>query len=662
MPCPRELRSHVTQTTRNVLGVRIFVEDDDDENDDGLMRMTTKAHRPAGLDVDVPPTQVVAASHSSPKNNGNISIAELRSRFQKQDDRFRSCPISEAKPSQHVVQPRPPLPVKPIGAGSGAPPDVAPKSALLNRQPEIIREMKEKFGANNSLSSTMPSLPKKKQQPTVVSDNAPSSLGHVVLKPMTKPQPLAATKSNRPASDGGGQSPFKVPSSNSSPKNTRANQTPPISSSTSSSTPKMTIRPNPSHLSSLITEIHQQQLQQQLQNKVGQQRLECEPLPRPPAVVPTARSSTPPPPPPPPSLHRKTPSVDLGPPPPIPLDFKPSPVVAQRAPSPKQHWRRKVVPSLAELGPPPAKPPRPPFIKLANGSRLVTARQEPVPTPPLPQRNPAKNASTLPKPPRQSKPVPTLPVPLPAAEIQQTASVMTSEMKSLPSLPIPEFTEEEELGETVTEDFYDDTDGPNRTSSLISDVAQYSSGSASQQDDLYQDASIRTDEADDVYEDIGVGGQSSRLSDVSSLTYTSKREEERHRREEERRLKREQKEKEKKARETEKIRKRFNLSGNEAPVYTGIVKESTKGRRREDLVVKKGDRVSILRIGENPIGKWLALNDDGKVGYVDLTNIEVDADSIRYVSNPRWLLACSNFKSFSFRLFLHLMLRFFLLS
>lgn len=38
---------------------------------------------------------------------------------------------------------------------------------------------------------------------------------------------------------------------------------------------------------------------------------------------------------------------------------------------------------------------------------------------------------------------------------------------------------------------------------------------------------------------------------------------------------------------------------------------------------------------DNPIGRWLVKNDKGKIGYVELDNIRVDANSIKTVMKER---------------------------
>ncbi|RWS29535.1 FYN-binding protein-like protein [Leptotrombidium deliense] len=77
-----------------------------------------------------------------------------------------------------------------------------------------------------------------------------------------------------------------------------------------------------------------------------------------------------------------------------------------------------------------------------------------------------------------------------------------------------------------------------------------------------------------------------------------------------------------------KLRKKFNFTGNEIPVNAGVVIEDAKGTAY-DLMVNKGEVVLILRMENNPPGKWLVKNERDKIGFVDLQNINVDPDSIK---------------------------------
>ncbi|KAG1685115.1 Pogo transposable element with KRAB domain [Nymphon striatum] len=95
-------------------------------------------------------------------------------------------------------------------------------------------------------------------------------------------------------------------------------------------------------------------------------------------------------------------------------------------------------------------------------------------------------------------------------------------------------------------------------------------------------------------------------------------------------LRKEQKERERKEKEIAKAKKKYSLTGNETALDFGFIKESVRGKR-SDLTVKKGERVIILRMENNPSGMWLVQNENGKVGYVELTNIEVNPESVKCV-------------------------------
>lgn len=79
-----------------------------------------------------------------------------------------------------------------------------------------------------------------------------------------------------------------------------------------------------------------------------------------------------------------------------------------------------------------------------------------------------------------------------------------------------------------------------------------------------------------------------------------------------------------------KLKKKFNLRGDEIPVSAGVVKEDHRGNRY-DLFVRKGETVLILRMEGNPPGKYLAKNERSKVGFVHLDNISFDAESVKCI-------------------------------
>lgn len=510
---------------------------------------------------------------------GGLSIAELRSVFQKNDAAAqRSSPIRSVK--------------------------AAAAPGILRQETTTVKEKLHKFESS-------PPLPPKNVAsdefvPRVVAErrrdlDGPRTRDDDVAKPTDRderpkpPLPARAIRTGAP----------------------REEPTAPFVEHPSSGTAGDVPKPNPSHLSFLIGEIRQQRLRRESSRSAGDGLAEDEkereetagegwgghrtvgppPVP-PPRLPPTSSASS-------------TASDDLDPTP------APKPSVLLRP-----ERRRRRLPSPAELGPPPPKPPRPPKVRLPSAFGRLGA------TPPLPQRNPTRSVSApIPGSPamRPTKAVPPPPAtPLPAEPVRPFTAFSVSSSSFAkecdrgscgPTSPIPEYTEEEELGE-----LYDDA-GSHRISATLS-----SGGSAISvlpADDPHRDGGRpSSNDSDELYEDVGVGRQTSSESGVPEA-----KTDDRKKKDDEKKTKKLLKESEKKRRETEKLRKRFKLTGDEAAVKTGVIKATTRGRRRDDLSVRQGDAISILRISDNPVGKWLVQNEEGRVGYVDLANIEVMSGS-----------------------------------
>ncbi|XP_067370734.1 FYN-binding protein 1 isoform X2 [Channa argus] len=86
------------------------------------------------------------------------------------------------------------------------------------------------------------------------------------------------------------------------------------------------------------------------------------------------------------------------------------------------------------------------------------------------------------------------------------------------------------------------------------------------------------------------------------------------------RERKEQKEKEKKENE---MKKTFKITGQEDAMYQAKVTVTTKGRKN-DLPVKTGDMLSIIRTTNCPKGKWLARDSSNNYGYVAVDHVELD--------------------------------------
>ncbi|XP_016353543.1 titin-like [Sinocyclocheilus anshuiensis] len=116
---------------------------------------------------------------------------------------------------------------------------------------------------------------------------------------------------------------------------------------------------------------------------------------------------------------------------------------------------------------------------------------------------------------------------------------------------------------------------------------------------------------------------SRKVADDKELKKKEKQREKEKEKEKERE-KKEQKEKEKKENE---MRKKFKITGQEEPIYHVKVIEDCKGRKN-DLPVKIGDTVSIIRTNSCPKGKWLAKDSNNKYGYVPVESVDLNINGI----------------------------------
>ncbi|XP_035827513.1 protein split ends isoform X2 [Aplysia californica] len=97
-------------------------------------------------------------------------------------------------------------------------------------------------------------------------------------------------------------------------------------------------------------------------------------------------------------------------------------------------------------------------------------------------------------------------------------------------------------------------------------------------------------------------------------------------REEERKRKKEEKERQNKEKEEKRLRDRFKLTGDEISVGEGVIMQDAKGKG-DNLTVKKGQMVNIIRMDQNPVNKWLVKIEN--TSYVDSSIIEVNAANIK---------------------------------
>ncbi|XP_077058794.1 uncharacterized protein LOC143711297 isoform X1 [Siphateles boraxobius] len=85
--------------------------------------------------------------------------------------------------------------------------------------------------------------------------------------------------------------------------------------------------------------------------------------------------------------------------------------------------------------------------------------------------------------------------------------------------------------------------------------------------------------------------------------------------------------KEKQKRENE-YRKRFKLNGPIEVIHMACVRDDWQGGKN-DLMVRQGESVEIIRVNNNPEGRWLARNMKGSFGYISNSCVDVDYEEVK---------------------------------
>ncbi|XP_032530556.1 FYN-binding protein 1 isoform X4 [Chiroxiphia lanceolata] len=233
--------------------------------------------------------------------------------------------------------------------------------------------------------------------------------------------------------------------------------------------------------------------------------------------------------------------------------------------------RQRVWGPEVKMAPNPPKPNRPPHVELRGYQKSApkkTAKGLKLTAP-----SSAASAPQFPPPPPNSYPA--------------------LQVKAAPSLPPRNIKPSSETRNPENEENYDD-------------VEFVSQGHGSTQGGQKSDV--------EMYEDI---------NDIRS----SREKEKKQNKEDKRRMeqeKREQKEKEKKELE---LRKKFKLMRPIEVLHLARACVDYKGGKNE-LTVKEGDKIEIIRLTDNPEGKWLG-RIGGCYGYIKTTMVEIDYDSLK---------------------------------
>ncbi|NWT20593.1 FYB1 protein, partial [Vireo altiloquus] len=240
--------------------------------------------------------------------------------------------------------------------------------------------------------------------------------------------------------------------------------------------------------------------------------------------------------------------------------------------------KRKVLPSVFKLGQPPQKPSRPPIVQLG---KFRNSRQKKNPkNEGLKQKTPSSAALAPPIPPSHS--AMQLPPPPPASH-------PSLQVPAAPSLPPRNIKPSSETISPENEENYDD----------VEFISQESDG--------------------EMYEDI---------SDIRP----SRGKEKKRDKEDKRRMDQEKKEQKEKEKKEQELRKKFKLTGPIEVLHQARACVDHKGGKNE-LTVKQGDKIEIIRLTDNPEGKWLG-RIKGCYGYIKTTIVEIDYDSLKRKQKP----------------------------
>ncbi|KTG43045.1 hypothetical protein cypCar_00006863 [Cyprinus carpio] len=229
--------------------------------------------------------------------------------------------------------------------------------------------------------------------------------------------------------------------------------------------------------------------------------------------------------------------------------------------------KKKPLPNTYALGSAPAKPNRPPKVnleKFKKGSEATT--ESPAPKNETPPPPPASHPSSQPPP----------PPPLHSQPLR-------------PNLP------PRHPGPIIQDENYDDVDSFRMEADKSILVNQHADGS--------DDKGSGSD--GEIYED---------LDDSRSAVEPSQPQ-----KKQEKDLKN-QKEREKKEKDAI---KKFKITTPLQVIHQVKAKADCKGGKH-DLSIKKGESVDIIRITDNPEGKWLGRSQDGSFGYVKTEMVEID--------------------------------------
>ncbi|XP_028456878.1 FYN-binding protein 1 isoform X2 [Perca flavescens] len=247
--------------------------------------------------------------------------------------------------------------------------------------------------------------------------------------------------------------------------------------------------------------------------------------------------------------------------------------------------KRNPLPNSLALGPAPAKPNRPPNVNLESFRKGAVASdngpgtfKKPILSTPLASHPSNHSNHVTPTPPPPA--LPSLPPQHPGAMIQQ-------------------------------EEFYDDVDEFKSAPPPLPPSSGHPSQRAKEEND-------DDDDDGEMYEDL----------DERWEAIEQEKKKEKDEKEEKKRLEAEKKEQKEREKKEQDARKKFKLVGPLEVVHQGKARLDCRSSKT-DLALKQGQSLDIIRVQGNPEGKWLGRTQDGSIGYVKTTSVEIDFNTLK---------------------------------
>ncbi|KAL0979141.1 hypothetical protein UPYG_G00181280 [Umbra pygmaea] len=277
--------------------------------------------------------------------------------------------------------------------------------------------------------------------------------------------------------------------------------------------------------------------------------------------------------------------------------------------------KRKQLPNIFASGKPPVKPNRPPHVDLHQ----------------FRMDDPGVRTPSHPLSPTIPKTFPCLPPPSADIMSRGQADLESYDDVGIRNLPPPlpsgghpnQKTEvkrslETAEAELISEETYEDLDErwtekevkKTKTSEKNTKEKNKPVKEESSDEEMYEDLDKRWSEHE------ATGSKETKENEKKS-------EKEKSDKEEKKRLEQEKKLQKAREKREQEARKKYKLSDQSQVIHTAKSRLDCKGGK-SDLPLKQGEMIDIIRITDNPDGRWLARNTEGVYGYVKTESVEID--------------------------------------